>query len=632
MKTLILAVLVAVAGAVYYFDGLSYIIPQDPREKALYERARILHPGDEEAQKRWVKAEIATDKALSEFTAGGDARVIRICSRAKFLYPDDPLKRLDYAGAQIGALDAIDALGSGDTLSEKEKLLLLNTVKANYPNDLLKASGYAADVADYFARAKEFRDVLPKADFNALYGTFLKNFAKSPSDAYMAFERSATARARFISRRLSPELDGIREFISSQSSDPQTQDSYLDNVVQNGYIKLPPNLWNKYPSSKAKFGEGFNPQLRDIMEKSLYYVDALGVKRGALYVFDGRSKYFIISSNAVTGNFSDVRLSGNGEDIKCRVVEISNALPVAKLLPVDAWAEPKGKPVVVSAIRTGGASLRLLGENCFGRAVTKDVAAKSLGELFFNFYTSDNIPLYSEASLVLDPQNNFAVAMKLEDRSIAFRNRKLMSAYELNRIASFSKNKLSNYQAMADAYFNLVSVPNVVPAMGFAALDKILFSMENFDAATADKFVGQLEDFTKKNNLLAKLIATNRFASYSSDETAEIFPELAKLTRARKDFIEASLKRGGRNFTRAYFAWLVAARDVISKDFYNFRDTRFPNFLRDEVKIQEEFRNMLMKFFPASLPYPRTADELRRFLPEDLADPLINVLLRGRMP
>ncbi len=618
MKALIFALIVIAAGAAYYFDALSYIVPQSQEEKVLYERARALYPSDRAAQKRWIKAETAADKAMGELAAeSGDAQVKQICAQAKELYPDSPAERLDYVSAQMNALKSINAVKSNGILTGKEGAMLIDAAKAMHPKDLVKASDYAATLLDYFYRVKSFQETLPEGDFKALYNTFLKDFPKSPAEACSAFERSAGARVRFRNRNLSPELDGVREFILSQSSDSQTQDAYLDNIIRNGFSKLPPALWNRYPSANAKFGGAFDPKLKEILEKSLYFAEIGGVRRGALYVFDGKDKYFIVSSNAIKGNFSDINLSRGGENIKAKVVEISSKLPVAKLLPVDASSEPEGKALTVSAVRVGSDSFRLLGENSFGRAVTKDVTPKSSGKLFLEFYASDNIPLYSEASLVLNPENNFAIGMKFEDRGTVFHNSKLMPLSDLTRLATSSKNKLADYSAVAGAYSKLVSIPEVVP-MGFAALDKTLFSMVKFDAEKAAKSLKQLEDFTEKNNLLARLISDNKFAAYCDGETAKIFPDLAKLTQSRKASIDLALKRSGNDFARAYSAWMTSVRAVLSKDFSEFRSVYFPPFLKDEVKIQEEFRKMLMEFFPARYP---SADELRKSLPEDLADP-----------
>lgn len=233
MKYLAVLLVAAAAGAYFYF-GSSDFGASSPEDAALAAKAEKLFPDDRAARKKWIaaaKGVSAQIAALAPSAPSADFEKIKIRADGKF-DPASP-EKFEYVRAQLAALAKIGSGASDDDVLDSEFALAKKTAEEKSPDDFVAQSKLAASYCAMFADARRAREGCMKSATDGAYAEFIAAFPSNPSGAFARFKKICAAHAAFENAHVPPFLDGIRERLSADVSDPVARASELSAVLEN---------------------------------------------------------------------------------------------------------------------------------------------------------------------------------------------------------------------------------------------------------------------------------------------------------------------------------------------------------------------------------------------------------------
>lgn len=597
MKYLAVLLVAAAAGAYFYF-GSSDFGASSPEDAALAAKAEKLFPDDRAARKKWIaaaKGVSAQIAALAPSAPSADFEKIKIRADGKF-DPASP-EKFEYVRVQLAALAKIESGASDDDVLDSEFALAKKTAEEKSPDDFVAQSKLAASYCAMFADARRAREGCMKSATDGAYAEFIAAFPSNPSGAFARFKKICAAHAAFENAHVPPFLDGIRERLSADVSDPVARASELSAVLENPRRHLDSRLFASARPDWRDLSRAGETQ-RAMLENSVYTASVGGRPHTAVYCRIRGVDVFAVSGACFSRG--EVKFSRGGETVSAKLSKVGK-----NLLFYAPIAKPSGAPAAVSRLDYVPSSAFAVGGNAFGKTVSVRASPEKISDGKIGFYQSGFQDLLCDGAVLLsaDSREVFALGIRggwaelpnPDAEDVAARARMSKSA-----IPTLAKEFATDFSAA-----NASAEPLRYCQLG-AEFDQSL----GYDAEKDAAFGHCLAVFTRQNNAAFAALSDNRMETFLSPDTERDFPKLyASAMRFKRAFGDvrnaAQLRANARNFMQQVCSDMDSSlRDFRAREIFPF----YEKAAQEQIEFREKLVSALktaLKKSPADSLVPR---------------------------
>ena len=597
MKYLAILLAAAAAGAYFYF-GSSDFGASSPEDAALAAKAEKLFPDDRAARKKWIaaaKGVSAQIAALAPSAPSADFEKIKIRADGKF-DPASP-EKFEYVRAQLAALAKIGSGASDDDVLDSEFALAKKTAEEKSPDDFVAQSKLAASYCAMFADARRARDGCMKSATDGAYAEFIAAFPSNPSGAFARFKKICAAHAAFENAHVPPFLDGIRERLSADVSDPVARASELSAVLENPRRHLDSRLFASARPDWRDLSRAGETQ-RAMLENSVYTASVGGRPHTAVYCRIRGVDVFAVSGACFSRG--EVKFSRGGETVSAKLSKVGK-----NLLFYAPIAKPSG---AVSRLDYVPSSAFAVGGNAFGKTVSVRASPEKISDGKIGFYQSGFQDLLCDGAVLLSADSREVFALGIRGGWAELPNPDAPDAEDVAARVRMSKSAIPT---LAKEFATDFSAANAsAEPLRYCQLGAEFDQSLGYDAEKDAAFGHCLAVFTRQNNAAFAALSDNRMETFLSPDTERDFPKLyASAMRFKRAFGDvrnaAQLRANARNFMQQVCSDMDSSlRDFRAREIFPF----YEKAAQEQIEFREKLVSALktaLKKSPADSLVPR---------------------------
>ena len=563
----------------------------DSKVQSIRSAAQKLYPNDSDAAEKWIAVQMESEK-LFRALASEDKDIAGILEKAEAEFPEDSAKKLERARKMLNDYRTFSSLRQSVHISDIEFDTVKELSLKNSNGDYAKAFSYASLILDSIKKVKSMNFKLPREDVEKLMSEYAKNFVDDPISAAAKLEADTYARQRFISREVPPEYEGLKKYIESCRSDFTEQLNMLDGFVVHENSVLPESFYDGYASEKQWENrlETTDGTCALVAGNSVYFIDCSGVEIPALYFVNGPRKLFLTELDAVAENADSIIIHKGEERAECRMVGIVKGLPLAVL---EAAGEIKGKPIGFLKDPKSSMRVNLCGVNAFGLLVSKPGNIRNIGKSSVSFNKADKTNLMKAGTFAIGVENPLVLAVKVKANQA---QSLLKRPWSLASVRSAFSGAEKPFPDMEEALIGTAEKYEQKPAgerMAFvkaeSALDIEFVSPKDFLKTLSD-----INEFSRRTDLLMRLLAQNKYFLYLDGETKTVWPELWEIAKGKEGVFVSGPKISAPAFARSYKGFVYMVGKLADNDLRKLRSKKLPGAFEARIEIETAMRRAIV--------------------------------------